>query len=117
MSTSHALSSSFATVNAQGRIVVPAGVRQALGIASGDRVEFLVDETGVRLITPRMRAMTLWAKNHGGDAGDSTRAVRASRTDDQRADSEAEQRVADRVAAEPRDHDEMAAELFADLGL
>lgn len=96
---------------------MPAGVRQALGIASGDRVEFLVDETGVRLITPRMRAMTLWAKNHGGDAGDSTRAVRASRSDDQRTASEAEQRVADRVAAETRDHDEMAAVLFADLGL
>jgi AbrB family looped-hinge helix DNA binding protein len=117
MSTQHLMSSTFGTVNAQGRVVVPVEVRRALGITSGDRVEFLVADGEVRLVTPRMRAMALWAKNHGGDAGDSTRAVREHRTADQQAEAEAEQRIAARVDAETRNDDEIAAELFAGLGL
>lgn len=111
------MSSTYSTVNAQGRVVVPIEVRRVLGISSGDRLEFLVEDEEVRLVTPRMRAMMLWAKNHGGDAGDSTRAVREYRTADQQADAAAEQRIAARVAAETRTDEEMAAALFADLGL
>lgn len=97
--------------------MVPVEVRRVLGINSGGRVEFLIEDRVVRLMTPRMRAMALWAKNHGADAGDSTRAMREYRTADQQADAAAEQRIAARVAVETRNDDEMAADLFADLGL
>lgn len=117
VSSPYSLSSHFGTVNAQGRVVVPVEVRRVLGINSGDRVEFLIEDRVVRLMTPRMRAMALWAKNYGGDAGDSTRAMREYRTADQQADAAAEQRIAARVAVETRNDDEMAADLFADLGL
>lgn len=114
----HSMSPTYSVVNAQGRVVVPAEVRRALGINGGDRLEFLVEDNNeVRLVTPRMRAMMLWANNHGGDAGDSTRAVREYRTADQQADAAAEQRIAARVAAETRTDEEMAATLLADLGL
>ncbi|ADG75940.1 transcriptional regulator, AbrB family [Cellulomonas flavigena DSM 20109] len=111
------MSSHFGTVNAQGRVVVPVEVRRALRIASGDRVEFVVEGDAVRLVTPRMRAMALWAQNHGGDAGDSTRDVRASRAVDQHVDEAAERRIAARAAAETRSDEEIIAGLVVDLGL
>ncbi len=37
----------FATITAKGQTTVPKAIRQALGVASGDRIAFRVDESGV----------------------------------------------------------------------
>jgi AbrB family looped-hinge helix DNA binding protein len=106
-------SSHFGTVNQQGRVVVPAEVRAALGIEPGDRVEFVVEDDGVKLVTAQMLATSVWANNHGGDAGDSTRDVRAAQTRDQEvaAAKHAQANAAD------ADKDLTASDLLAALGI
>lgn len=122
----------YGTVNNQGRIVLPVEVRRALDIQAGDRLDFVIEADVVHLVTPRMRAEALWAKNSGGDAGDSTRAVRdstrdagdstrnvrAARTADQAKVAARWARI-DAAVAESgaRSEDEIAEEVFAALGL
>jgi antitoxin PrlF len=45
-----------AKLNENGRIVIPASIRQALGIVPGDEVLLLMDDGEVRMTTPRRRA-------------------------------------------------------------
>ena len=40
-------------VGAGGRIVLPAAYREALGLKTGDDVLIVLDEDGVRVLTPR----------------------------------------------------------------
>ena len=40
---------SFSKVSARGRTVIPREVRMRLGIKPGDRLRYVVDESGVRL--------------------------------------------------------------------
>jgi AbrB family looped-hinge helix DNA binding protein len=40
-------------VGAGGRIVLPAAFREALGLKTGDDVLIVLDEDGVRVLTPR----------------------------------------------------------------
>lgn len=94
-------------------MVIPAVVRAALSLQSGDRVEFIVEDSGVRLVSARTAAMTVWANNNGGDAGDSTAKVRAARREDQ----ELEDAGFDRAAPLPADVDLTATDLLADLGV
>ncbi|UZN03529.1 AbrB/MazE/SpoVT family DNA-binding domain-containing protein [Cellulomonas sp. S1-8] len=101
------------TVNKQGRVVIPAEVRAALALEAGDRVEFVVEDDGVRLVTARAAAMAVWANNTGGDAGDSTAKVRAARTEDQRL----EEAGFNRSTPAPADLDLSAADLLAELGV
>jgi AbrB family looped-hinge helix DNA binding protein len=105
-------------LSAEGRVVVPREVRVALGVSSGDRIVFHVDEEGlVRLSTPRLMAMSVWANNEGGDGGDSAEDVRQARSEDQ---DEAEAKyalIADEQASDARSEDEVAADLLAALGL
>ncbi|WP_250442666.1 hypothetical protein [Actinotalea sp. C106] len=61
---------------------------------------------------PRMRAMSVWAKNRGGHGGDSAADVRATRNADQESDATTEQRIAARVAAEARSEVQIASGLF-----
>ena len=42
-----------ATVTGQGQVTIPAEVRRFLGISKGERIAFVIDETGVRLVRPR----------------------------------------------------------------
>lgn len=104
-------------VNPQGRVVVPVEVRRALGLGPGGRVQFVVEGDQVRLVTPPMRAMALWAKNTGGDAGDSTADLRTYRMADQERTRAAEQRIAARVAEDTRSEDELTTHLLGSLGL
>lgn len=101
------------TVNKQGRVVIPAEVRAALALEAGDRVEFVVEASGVRLVSARTAAMAVWANNTGGDTGDSTAKVRATRTQDQ----ELEDAGFDRDLPLPADVDLTAADLLSDLGV
>ncbi|GAA1808154.1 AbrB/MazE/SpoVT family DNA-binding domain-containing protein [Planosporangium flavigriseum] len=71
-------------VSAEGRISIPADIRHRLGLQPGDRVQFLLDEDGVRLVTARSLAEAVWARNTGGDALDAGEAIRAAREADDR---------------------------------
>jgi len=47
-----------ATVTSKGQITIPIEVRQALGIAAGDRVEFVEVEPGRFELVPATRSVT-----------------------------------------------------------
>lgn len=104
-------------VSNEGRVVIPAAVRSALGIGPGDRVRFVLEDGEVKLVTARSLMFAVWANNHGGDAGDSVADVRAER----RADSERSEAKWDRLAAleaaETRTEDQIEASLLEKLGL
>ncbi|MDQ1250646.1 MAG: hypothetical protein QG597_5025 [Actinomycetota bacterium] len=102
----------------ENRVVVPRQVRDALGIGSGDRVVFLLDGDGsVRVSTPRLMAMAVWARNTGGDVGDSTADLRQQRNADQAAAEAKFARIAATQQADERTEDEIADQLMAALGL
>ena len=107
-----------ATLSAENRVVIPREVRAALGVRAGDRIVFHVDADGlVRLLTSRLMAASLWAKNHGGDAGDSAEDVRQERNKDQSAAEAKYVRIAVAREADNRTEDEVAADLMSALGL
>lgn len=98
-------------VSAEGRVVIPAEVRRAMALHEGDRVQFLVDDDGVRLVTPAMLRYRLWANNHGGDAGDSAADMRAVR------DSDAQDECGWTPVEDDRSDDAILADLVTGLGL
>lgn len=57
-------------VTPEGRVLVPVDVRRFLGISAGDRVRFIVDGSGVRLVSARSLAEELWAANEDAAKGD-----------------------------------------------
>ncbi|GGJ91569.1 hypothetical protein GCM10010123_21720 [Pilimelia anulata] len=61
------------------RVQIPLEVRRTLDLQPGDRLVWITDATGVRVTTARALAEAVWAKNTGGDAGDSGEYVRAQR--------------------------------------
>jgi AbrB family looped-hinge helix DNA binding protein len=42
-----------ATITGQGQVTIPAEVRRHLGLSKGERIAFVIDETGVRLVRPQ----------------------------------------------------------------
>lgn len=100
----------------EGRVVVPAAVRAALGVGPGDRVRFVLEGGEVRLVTAQALLSAVWANNHGGDAGDSVSDVRHLRSADIGRDEAKQARLAD-ATVESRGEDEIEASLFAQLGL
>ncbi|SDT78607.1 AbrB/MazE/SpoVT family DNA-binding domain-containing protein [Actinoplanes derwentensis] len=51
-------------VSKEGRVVIPADIRQMLGVAEGDRVQFVVEDSGdVHLTTQQALAESVWAQN------------------------------------------------------
>ncbi len=102
----------------ENRVVVPTVVRRVLGVASGDRVVFVIGtDGGVRLVTPRLVAMSLWANNHGGDAGDAAADIRQLRTTDQADVAAKYERIEAAQQLDERGEEEITAALLADLGL
>lgn len=104
-------------VSNEGRVVIPAAVRSALGVGPGDRVRFVVEDGEVRLVTAQSLMSAVWANNHGGDAGDTVVDVRVER----RADTARTEARWDRLealdAAESRTEDGIEASLLEQLGL
>lgn len=77
-------------LNAEGRVVVPAPIRRALGLHAGDRVQFVLDDAGlVRLVTARQLRDRLWA-NNPSDAPAAVDVDHAVRTVRQQDDVQAE---------------------------
>jgi AbrB family looped-hinge helix DNA binding protein len=105
-------------INAEGRVVVPAAIRRVLGVGSGDRILFVTDEAGnVRLTSANAVIQTVWANNHGGDAGDSGDDVRELRDADRLLEQEREQEIAEQDASDLRTDDQVADALFDALDL
>ena len=105
-------------VSPEGRVVIPAEIRRAVGISPGDRVHFVLTGGEVRLVSPRQLTMAVWANNHGGDTGDSVEYLRQARTEDQVARQAHEDRVTDAVdVSAGQDPDQVAARVLAELGI
>ncbi len=104
-------------LSSEGRVVIPAAVRSALGIGPGDRVRFVVDDGEVKLVTAKSLLFAVWANNHGGDAGDSVSGVRRSRRADSARSSAKWDRVAAGAQADVRSEQEIEEALSAQLGL
>lgn len=98
------------------RAVIPAQVRELLGVSEGDRIEFLVDGGEVRVVSARVRMAGVWAKNHGGDAGDSALVMRELRAQDVALDEARWERTLGREDADARSDADLAADLLAQLG-
>ena len=104
-------------LSSEGRVVIPAAVRTALGVGPGDRVRFVVEDGEVKLVTAKSLLFAVWANNHGGDAGDSVVDVRRSRQADSARSSAKWDRVAALAQADARSEDEIEEGLLAQLGL
>lgn len=57
-----------AKVMAKGQITIPKDIREVLGVASGDRVTFIVEGTSVRIVNSAVYAMQLLQKEMSGEA-------------------------------------------------
>ena len=57
-----------AKVMAKGQITIPKDVREALGVASGDRVTFVVEGNTVRMVNSAVYAMQLLQREMEGEA-------------------------------------------------
>lgn len=104
-------------LSTEGRVVIPAAVRSALGVSPGDRVRFVVEDGEVKLMTAQSLLFAVWANNHGGDAGDSVVDVRRARRADAARASAKSDRIAAAAAADSRSEDEIEASLLDQLGL
>jgi AbrB family looped-hinge helix DNA binding protein len=107
-----------ARLNGEGRIVVPAAIRRQLGVSAGDSLVFVTDEEGgVRLTTPRALVLQMWARNSGGDAGDSGRDVRAMRDAEHDSELAGERAMTEAQDADPRTDEEVVGDILTQLGL
>ena len=57
-----------AKVMAKGQITIPKDIREVLGVASGDRVTFIVDGNNVQIVNSAVYAMQMLQKEMTGEA-------------------------------------------------
>ena len=57
-----------AKVMAKGQVTIPKDVREALGVASGDRITFIVEGKTVRIVNSAVYAMQLLQSEMAGEA-------------------------------------------------
>lgn len=57
-----------AKVMSKGQVTIPKDVRDILGIESGDRVTFIVENGNVRIVNSAIYAMQVFQNNMAGDA-------------------------------------------------
>ncbi len=57
-----------AKVMAKGQITIPKDVREVLGVASGDRVSFIVEGNTVRIVNSAVYAMQVLQSEMAGEA-------------------------------------------------
>lgn len=57
-----------AKVMAKGQVTIPRDIRRILGIETGDRVTFVVENGTVRLVNSAVYAMRIFQKNMAGQA-------------------------------------------------
>lgn len=56
-----------ARVMAKGQVTIPKNVRAALGINTGDRVTFIVEDTGVRVVNSAIYALQRFQAQMAGE--------------------------------------------------
>ena len=56
-----------ARVMAKGQVTIPKNVRAALGISTGDRVTFIVEDTGVRVVNSAIYALQRFQAQMAGE--------------------------------------------------
>jgi antitoxin PrlF len=82
-----------AKVMAKGQVTIPKDVREVLGVASGDRISFIVEGGTVRIVNSAIYAMQMLQKDMAGEAertgltsdDDVTALVKNLRNEDQNA--------------------------------
>ncbi|WP_148410861.1 AbrB/MazE/SpoVT family DNA-binding domain-containing protein [Murimonas intestini] len=57
-----------AKVMAKGQVTIPKDVREVLGVASGDRITFIVEGNTVRIVNSAVYAMQVLQKEMAGEA-------------------------------------------------
>ncbi|MDO4920745.1 MAG: AbrB/MazE/SpoVT family DNA-binding domain-containing protein [Phascolarctobacterium sp.] len=57
-----------AKVMAKGQITIPKDIRKILGVASGDRITFIVEGNSVRIVNSAIYAMQVLQKEMAGEA-------------------------------------------------
>ena len=57
-----------ARVMSKGQVTIPKNIRAALGVETGDRVTFIVDGTGVRVVNSAVYAMMRFQEQMKGEA-------------------------------------------------
>ena len=57
-----------AKVMAKGQITIPKDIREVLGVASGDRITFIVEGNTVRIVNSAVYAMQVLQKEMAGEA-------------------------------------------------
>lgn len=57
-----------AKVMAKGQVIIPKDVRAVLGVASGDRISFIVEGSTVRIVNSAVYAMQILQREMAGEA-------------------------------------------------
>lgn len=57
-----------AKVMAKGQVTIPKDIRKVLGVASGDRITFIVEGNTVRIVNSAVYAMQILQKEMDGEA-------------------------------------------------
>lgn len=57
-----------AKVMAKGQVTIPKDIREVLGVASGDRITFIVEGNTVRIVNSAVYAMQVFQKEMVGEA-------------------------------------------------
>lgn len=57
-----------AKVMAKGQVTIPKDIREILGVASGDRITFIVEGNTVRIVNSAVYAMQVLQKEMAGEA-------------------------------------------------
>lgn len=57
-----------AKVMAKGQVTIPKDIREVLGVASGDRITFIVEGNAVRIVNSAVYAMQVLQKEMVGEA-------------------------------------------------
>lgn len=57
-----------AKIMAKGMVAIPKGVREALCVASGDRISFIVEDGAVRIVNSAVYAMQVLQNEMAGEA-------------------------------------------------
>jgi antitoxin PrlF len=57
-----------AKVMAKGQVTIPKDIREVLGVASGDRITFIVEGNTVRIVNSAVYAMQVLQKEMSGEA-------------------------------------------------
>lgn len=57
-----------AKIMAKGQVTIPKDIREVLGVASGDRITFIIDGNTVRIVNSAVYAMQVLQKEMAGEA-------------------------------------------------